>query len=165
MIEVTFSFNTPAEVKAFLAGLGKKAIAALESSEVEQPPAPALTQVQSAPVVDAARADVGAPAAPVMTTPAAPEVPVASTAPAAPEVPVAPTAPAPVVEAPATEVPAADQTALIQAFTALGNAKGKDGIVQVCAQFGASQVLGPVGVAIPQEKWADAIAAAKAATA
>lgn len=151
MIEVTFSFNTPAEAKAFLTGLGKKALGALESSQVEQPPAPTLTQVAKTPVVDAARADIGAPSAPVI--PATPEIPMTpSLAPAIPAVPQAPAA------------PVADQTALIQAFTALGNAKGKDGIVQVCAAFGASQVLGPVGVAIPQEKWAEAIAAAKAAT-
>src|SRR5690606_9665849 len=76
-------------------------------------------------------------------------------------IPPAPSS-APAPDAAAPQAPAApdqaapDQAALIAAFTALGQAKGRDALAAVLAEFGAKTVVG-AGTGIPQDKWAAAI--------
>src|SRR5690606_28815604 len=123
MIEVSFRFNSVDDAKTFLTGLGKKAVGALSTTEVgtSQPPAP--------PVADVApQTGVGAGAA--AATPL-PGVNVPTTV-----IPPAPDAAAPQTpDAAAPQAPAApDQAALISAFTALGQAKGRDAITAVLAE-------------------------------
>lgn len=142
MIEVSFKFNSVDDAKAFLTGLGKKAVGALSTTEAgtSQPPAP--------PVADVApQTGVGAGAAAATPLPGV-NVPTTVIPPAPPS------APAP--DAAAPQAPAApDQAALISAFTALGQAKGRDALAAVLAEFGAQTVVG--GTGIPQDKWAAAI--------
>lgn len=122
---------------------------------------PSAEQAQSS----AARADV-APHAPTAVMPEAPAQgsqpanvgsagPNGETAPAPAPQPVQPeqaqsSAPAP-GQAPS-------QADLIHAFTELGKAKGRDVIGSICAEYGVQQVI-----AIPQDKWGEAIGKAQAA--
>src|SRR5690606_4354674 len=149
MIEVSFKFNSVDDAKAFLAGLGKKAVGALSTTEVGtgQPPAP--------PVADVApQTGVGAGAAAATPLPGV-NVPTSVIPPAPSPAPASSSAPAP--DAAAPQAPAApDQAALIAAFTALGQAKGRDALAAVLAEFGAKTVVG-AGTGIPQDKWAAAI--------
>src|SRR5690606_24708457 len=143
MIEVSFKFNSVDDAKAFLSGLGKKAAGALRTAGSEAaPPASPVADVAPQPGVGAgASAATPLPGANVPTT----------VLPPAP-----PSAPAP--DAAAPQAPAApDQAALIAAFTALGQAKGRDAITTVLAEFGAKTVVGAAGTGIPQDKWAAAI--------
>lgn len=141
MIEVSFKFNSVDDAKAFLTGLGKKAVGALSAAGSEAtPPAP--------PVADVApQTGVGAGASAATPLPGA-NVPTTVIPPAPPS------APAPDAAAPAPAAP--DQAALIAAFTALGQAKGRDALAAVLAEFGAKTVVG-AGTGIPQDKWAAAI--------
>lgn len=148
MIEVSFKFHSVDDAKAFLAGLGKKAVGALSTTSSEAaPPAP--------PVADVApQTGVGAGAAAATPLPGV-NAPTTVIPPAPPSAPASPSAPAP--DAAAPEAPAApDQAALIAAFTALGQAKGRDALAAVLAEFGAKTVVG-AGTGIPQDKWAAAI--------
>ncbi|HEX7011498.1 MAG TPA: hypothetical protein VF161_02065 [Steroidobacteraceae bacterium] len=152
MIEVSFKFHSVDDAKAFLTGLGKKAVGALNTTEAgtSQPPAP--------PAGGAAPGGVGAGAAAATPLPGV-NVPTTVIPPAPPS------APAPDAAAPQTPAAAAapqahtapDQAALIAAFTALGQAKGRDAITTVLAEFGARTVVGAAGTGIPQDKWAAAI--------
>lgn len=147
MIEVSFKFNSVDDAKAFLTGLGKKAVGALSTTEAgtSQPPAGG-----------AGGTGVGAGAAAATPLPGA-NVPTTVIPPAPPSAP-APDAAAPAPAAAAPQAPAApDQAALIAAFTALGQAKGRDAITTVLAEFGAQTVVGAAGTGIPQDKWAAAI--------
>lgn len=154
MIEVSFKFNSVDDAKAFLSGLGKKAVGALSTTGSEvTPPAPPVADVAPQTGVGAgASAATPLPGANVPTTVIPPAPP---SAPAPDAAASAPAAPAPDAAAPAPDAP--DQAALIAAFTALGQAKGRDAITAVLAEFGAKTVVGAAGTGIPQDKWAAAI--------
>ena len=141
MIEVSFKFNSVDDAKAFLTGLGKKAVGALSTTGEAAPPAPPAADV-------APQTGVGAGASAATPLPGA-NVPT-TVIPPAPDA----AAPAPAAAAPAPAAP--DQAALIAAFTELGRAKGRDALAAVLAEFGAKTVVG-AGTGIPQDKWAAAI--------
>ena len=148
MIEVSFKFNSVDDAKAFLSGLGKKAVGALSATGSEATP----------PVADVApQTGVGAGASAATPLPGA-NVPT-TVIPPAPSSAPAPDAAAPAPDAAAApQAPAApDQAALIAAFTELGRAKGRDALAAVLAEFGAQTVVGAAGTGIPQDKWAAAI--------
>src|SRR5690606_26179341 len=136
------------DAKAFLTGLGKKAVGALSTTSSEAtPPAPPVADVAPQTGIG----DRAAAATPMpgvnMTTTVIPPAPPSATAPDA-------ASPGPAAAAPAPAAP--DQAALIAAFTALGQAKGRDALAAVLAEFGAKTVVG-AGTGIPQDKWAAAI--------
>lgn len=155
MIEVSFKFNSVDDAKAFLSGLGKKAVGALSAAGSEAtPPAPPVADVAPQTGVGAgAAAATPLPGANVPTTVIPPAPPSAPAPDAAAAAPAAPASDAAAPQAPAEP----DQAALIAAFTALGQAKGRDAITAVLAEFGAKTVVGAAGTGIPQDKWAAAI--------
>src|SRR5690554_5656398 len=126
MIEVSFKFNSVDDAKAFLSGLGKKAVGALSATGSEATPPVADVAPQTG-VGAGASAATPLPGANVPTTvipPAPPSAPAPDAAAPAPDA----AAPAPDAAA-APQAPAApDQAALIAAFTELGRAKGRDAL-------------------------------------
>src|SRR5690606_23947172 len=134
MIEVSFKFNSVDDAKAFLSGLGKKAVGALSTagSEATPPASPVADVAPQTGVGAGASAATPLPGANVPTT-VIPPAPSSAPAPAAaaPAPDAAATAPA---AAAAPQAPAApDQAALIAAFTELGRAKGRDALAAVLA--------------------------------
>lgn len=133
-IKVTFEFANVAEAEQFLAQHGGG----------------------PQPQTSAARANV-APHAPTAVVPEAPTPPAPAPTPPAQE----PAAQQPAAQEPQTSAPEpaeATQAALINAFTELGKAKGRDVIAGICGEYGVQQVI-----SIPPEKWGEAIAKAQAA--
>ena len=161
MIEVTFKFESTADAQAFLASVSGNPTAAVNeankgkgrrSSKKTDATEPAAEQTQ--PVAQVIAPGAGAAAADplVAAQPAVMQPPVAP-------LPVAP-APAP---APAAAAPQANQAQLLQAFTALGQTKGRDAIAAVLAEFGVTAVIGAPGVGLQPEQYAAAIARAQQA--
>lgn len=161
MIEVTFKFESTADAQAFLASVSGNPTAAVNEankgkgrrSKKADVTEPAAEQTQ--PVAQAiGQLGAGATAADplVAAQPAVMQPPVAP-------LPVAP-APAP---APAAAAPQANQAQLLQAFTALGQTKGRDAIAAVLAEFGVTAVIGAPGVGLQPEQYAAAIARAQQA--
>lgn len=153
MIEVRLEFATVAEAAEFFAGAalprvdarglsreeaatdeipGKKSKSGKKKLEAGEPQAQGAGASAADPV-----AGILASQAPVMLAPG----PVAGTA-------VVANPPAQIVE----------QTDLIATFTALGKAKSRDAFLPILSHFNATAVIGPAGVGIPQDKWAEAVA-------
>src|SRR5690554_5512278 len=138
MIEVSFKFNSVDDAKAFLSGLGKKAVGALSTTSSEAtPPAPPAGGAVLGAGAAAATPLPGVNVPPTVIPPAP-----AAAAPAPDAAAPAPDAAAPAPDAAAPAPAAPDQAALIAAFTALGQAKGRDALAAVLAEFGAKTVVG-----------------------